>query len=216
MSETLLPPNATPQERALEGAGARVSDVPILVREYSNPDLCPVQLLPWLASQFSVDAWKTDWTEDQKRRTIKESVSVHRKKGTVGAVTSALLAFGIGARVQEWFRQTPKGAPYTYKLLLEVSQIGVSKQQMESVQLLVDSTKNLRSHLDTVNLTVTSVAGPQVAAVAGMGTEIRIVRHAPDFYLLMEGAENGMPATEAAVDALRTMLFETMPSNNYW
>ena len=45
----ILPPNATALERALADAGARLSDVPVVVRELWNPDACPAAHLPWLA-----------------------------------------------------------------------------------------------------------------------------------------------------------------------
>lgn len=172
VSDTLLPSNATAYERAMEAATARLGDVPVPLRESWNPDTCPVPLLPWLASAFSVDAWNTDWTEAQKRQTIRDSVFVHRHKGTIGAVRGALASLGFGARIQEWFKQTPAGNPYTYRLLLEVSQVGIDQAGMLQVQDVVASTKNLRSHLDTVDVIVTTRTGPVIGGVASMGNEI--------------------------------------------
>jgi phage tail P2-like protein len=96
MSDTLLPPNATTAERALEGTTSRVSDVPLLVRESWNPDTCPVALLPWLAWAYSVDEWDPDWPEATKREVIRVAYSQHRVKGTIGSVKRALSAAGLG------------------------------------------------------------------------------------------------------------------------
>ncbi|WP_323957479.1 phage tail protein I [Aeromonas caviae] len=171
MSE-LLPPSATPQERALAETAARVSTVPTPARDLWNPDTCPVELLPWLAWAFSLDDWDVTWTEAQQRAAVKASYSVHRYKGTIGSVKDALQALGLGVQVQEWFNQIPAGDPYTYRLLLEVNQYGVSLAQLETIQAVVENAKNLRSHMTTLDLTVASNATVYIGAVALSGNEI--------------------------------------------
>ena len=86
MSETLLPANATAQEKAQEQAIARVADVPVSITPLWNPDTCPLDFLPWLAWAMSVDEWDSDWSEDQKRDSIWGSYDNHVKKGTLGSV----------------------------------------------------------------------------------------------------------------------------------
>jgi phage tail P2-like protein len=217
VTDTLLPPNATDYERALEGATARISDVPVLVRESWNPDECPPALLPWLADAFSVDTWEPSWSDAQKRQTIKDSVFVHRHKGTIGAVKRALAALGFDVQVQEWFNQVPLGAPYTFRLLLTADQIGYDQDAVSHVDDVVEATKNLRSHLSEIVPQVVTTAGPVMAGVAGIGMDMTVTYSGPsDLYLMTEGALNGMTPTEAAVDALHAQLNTTMPSLNYW
>lgn len=215
VNNSLLPYNATAHEQALEAVTARVSDVPVVVRDVWNPETCPADLLPWLASAFSVDAWDASWSEAQKRQAIAESVFVHRHKGTIGAVRRALAALGFGAQVQEWFNQTPAGDPYTYRLLLEVDQVGIDQAALAKILQVVDATKNLRSHLSEIVPIVVSRAWPVMAAVAGMGCEI-VVQCAviPDFNLLLEGATNGVTPTEAAVDLLHVTVNQVLPTTN--
>ena len=167
----MLPPNATDQERALDDAAARLSGVPVPLRQLWNPDTCPASLLPWLAWAFSLDEWSDNWAEAQQRAAIKASYGVHRSKGTIGAVKQALAALGFTARVQEWFNQIPAGNPYTYRLLLEVDQVGYSQADLQKLLDVVDASKNLRSHLDTIVPKVASSAQVYVGAVALMGTE---------------------------------------------
>lgn len=174
VSDTLLPSNATAQERALEGATSRISDVPVLVRESKDPDDCPAALLPWLAHQFSVDAWQTYWTDEQKRQTIRDSVFVHQRKGTIGAVKRALGSLGFGAQVQEWFNQIPVGPEYTFRLYLSVDQVGISEGELFQVLDVVDSTKNLRSHLETVIPSITTKSTLITAGVSLTGSEITV------------------------------------------
>lgn len=96
MTETLLPNNATPQERALDLTTARVGDVGAPLRQLWDPETCPADLLPWLAWALSVDEWEPEWPEDRKRNVIAASVQVHRKKGTRAAVVQAVAAAGYG------------------------------------------------------------------------------------------------------------------------
>lgn len=174
MSEDLLPPSATPQERATALATARVGSVPTPLRELWDADTCPEALLPWLAWAYSVDGWDVGWTADQQRQAIKRSIAVHRRKGTIGAVKQALAALGFQAQVQEWFNQSPEGDPYTFKLLINAQQVGFSQLQFLRLMDTVDASKNLRSWLDEVVPTVTSQAGPHVAAVACVGSEVTV------------------------------------------
>jgi P2-related tail formation protein len=51
---SLLPPNVSGLERALEQASARVGDIPVPIDPLWNPATCPARLLPWLAWALSV------------------------------------------------------------------------------------------------------------------------------------------------------------------
>lgn len=170
----LLPHNATPQEIALDEATARVGDVPVIVRELWDPDTCPSGLLPWLAWALSVDVWDPSWPDDQKRSAIRTAIEVQQRKGTIGAVRAALASSDISVRVLEWHRQQTPGDAYTYKLFIEALQGAPvsSLAQIEAAIASVDRTKSLRSHLDTVEISTASLAGPYVAAAAGVGNEI--------------------------------------------
>lgn len=168
----LLPANSTSAERALSETVARIGDVPVPLRDLWDPDTCTIDLLPWLAWAFSVDEWDTAWTEAQQRAAVRASYSVHRYKGTIGSVKDALNALGLGVQVQEWYNQIPAGAPYTYKLLLEVNQYGVSLADLNKIQAVVENAKNLRSHMTSLDLTVSSNSTVYIGAVALSGNEI--------------------------------------------
>ncbi len=91
MSE-LLPPNSTALEHRLADGQRHFSELPVAIRHLRNPASCPAPLLPFLAWELSVNEWNPDWGEDVKRRVIADSVRVHRRKGTRGAVRRALEA----------------------------------------------------------------------------------------------------------------------------
>ena len=174
MSNDLLPPNATAQERALSEAIARVSDVPLLVRESWNPDTCPAELLPWLAWAFSVDEWDTTWTEQEKRDVIKASVEVHKHKGTIGAIDRALKPLGYLIEVIEWWEMDPPGPPYTFSIVLGTGAKPVSEELYAKAERIVMTYKNLRSHLIalTIKAGVTGKAYVAAALVDGNDTTV--------------------------------------------
>lgn len=95
-SVSILPPNASAQEIALDGATARIADVPIPTRDLWNHETCPLELLPWLAWAFGVDEWDAGWSEDTKRATIRDAVSVQRRKGSVWSIKQVIRAAGYG------------------------------------------------------------------------------------------------------------------------
>lgn len=169
---SLLPPKVTQLERALAETMARVTAAPIPTRDLWNPDSCPLALLPWLAWALSLDDWDVNWTEAQQRAAVKASYAVHRYKGTIGAVKDAINALGIGVQVQEWYNQIPTGAPYTYKLLLEIDQYGASLDDLNKILAVVDNAKNLRSHMTTLDPTVASSSTVYVGAVALSGNSL--------------------------------------------
>lgn len=168
----LLPANSTSAERALSETVARIGDVPVPIADLWDPDNCPMEVLPWLAWAYSVDEWDAAWTEAQQRAAVRASYKVHRYKGTIGSVKDALNALGIGVQVQEWFNQIPAGDPYTYKLLLEVNQYGVSLAELNKILEVVENSKNLRSHMTSLDLTVSSNSTVYIGAVALSGNEI--------------------------------------------
>lgn len=90
MNNSLLPPSATLQERALEAATYRVADIPVAIRDTWNPSNCPSDMLPWLAWAFSVDEWDAKWSDEAKRETIRNAIHVHRHKGTIWSIKKAI------------------------------------------------------------------------------------------------------------------------------
>lgn len=173
----LLPYNATDAERALANTIARISDVPVLVREVWNPDTAPASVIPWLAWAFSVDDWDANWTDAQKRNVIKQSVYSQRIKGTIGAVTRQLAALGYTIQILEWWQQEPKGTPYTFDVYITSSQHPLTTKDYNKVQEVINTNKNLRSHMGEVQLIVASESVAKCAAVSSLGSEISVTNY---------------------------------------
>lgn len=218
MSE-LLPPNATPQEVALTGTVGRLSSVPVPVRDVWDADTCPVGLLPWLAWAYSVDEWSINWTPEQQRAAIKRSVSVHRYKGTIGAVREALDALGFGVVIQEWFNKMPEGEPYTFSVQLTTDQVGIDQAALAKIFEIINSTKNLRSHLEGIEPIVVTRSEVFLGGVSGIGTEVDVVSGYTEAQMddmMTALADGGFLTGDVTLDAFHNNLNTTLPGAGYW
>lgn len=165
----LLPPNASHQEVALSQAGARLAAASPQCRPMWDPVSCPSAHLPWMAWAFSVDEWDSAWSDAQKRAAIEASFTVHRHKGTVGAMRDALAALGYSISITEWFRESPAAAPYTFGLTADLDDRGINGALWDSIEGVANATKNVRSHMRYIRLRATDhgrfhVGGTAVAA----------------------------------------------------
>lgn len=160
MSDTLLPPNASPQEVATDLATARIADVPVPLDTLWNPLTCPAPLLPWLAWAASVDEWDPDWPEDRRRETIGLAFYVHRRKGTLASVRATLAAAGLGtATITENFGRKFYDGALTHDGAADHAEVDhwaeyrvfldrpVSIAQAATVRRLLAATAPLRSRL---------------------------------------------------------------------
>jgi phage tail P2-like protein len=140
---------------------------------YARIGALPEELLDILAYDFKVDWWDANYTLEEKRQTLKDSWNVHRRLGTKAAVERAISAIYKDTKVSEWFEYG--GAPYTFKLQIDVTYEHVNPVKHQRVLERVDYYKNLRSKLDGVEY----VANPQgcctsYAAVAVVGAVMKI------------------------------------------
>lgn len=182
----LLPPSATITEINLDESFSRIEVVPTPARTTVDPVNAPAQILPWMAWAASVDDWDVTWTDPQKRSVIAASFNVHLYKGTIGAVKAALGALGYEVQIQEWFNQIPQGEPYTFKIYVNVDQVGVSVEEFNRLRSIIENAKNLRSHLDKTQLTVTSKGVLYTAAAVLTGCELEY--STPAGLLLLDGS----------------------------
>jgi len=166
---SLLPPNATPAERALEGAiAARFEAVDTPLRKLWNPDTCPSELLPWLAWALSIDSWKAYWPEHIKRARIRAALDIQRRKGTASSVRDIAAAFGGSIAIREWWQTTPPGTPHTFDVVLTLSgQDGqaATAEFTNDVISEIERTKPVRSHF-TFTQGLTAIGGVGVGAGA--------------------------------------------------
>lgn len=173
----LLPPNATPTERALATLAHHATDLPVPISELLNPEKCPAHILPWLAWAFSVDEWDDAWTEKQKRNVIKASFTVHSRKGTRGAVRAALDALGYSSKIVEWFENDSPA--YTFDVQVFITDTPISPIAVESMRRVVAAAKNSRSQFD-INLVARLPGQLGIASAITTGRNIAIYPYAGD------------------------------------
>ncbi|SNS20336.1 phage tail protein, P2 protein I family [Sphingomonas laterariae] len=159
---SLLPPNATMLERAIEQAIARIGDVPTPLRTLKNPSTSAIDLLPWLVWELSLDAWSSDWPESIKRARARQAIPIARRKGTVESVRTVVASFGGSVALREWWETAPRGTPHTFELVLNLDRddAPASAAFVDQVIAEVIRAKPVRSHFTfTQGLTATARIG---------------------------------------------------------
>lgn len=179
MSRPLLPGNATRLERLAAGALAQIERVPVPIRQLIDPDLCPVDLLPYLAWAFSVDRWEAAWSEAIKRQVIRSAYFVHAHKGTIGALRRVVEPLGYLIRVTEWWQETPTATPGTFKLDIGVLDSGITDEMYESLELLIDDAKPVSRHLTGLAISLETRGTAYVGAAAIDGEILTVYPYAP-------------------------------------
>lgn len=116
---------------------------------YARIDELDEQTLDILAYDLHVDWYDYSYPIDVKRRTIRDSVKVHRQLGTKYAVETALGAVFPGTTVKEWFEYG--GDPYMFKAIIDATETGVSAERQAAVLERARFYKNLRSHLEAIS-----------------------------------------------------------------
>lgn len=172
-ARTILPPNATALETALDRNMTRSFPTDLTLDKTWAAADCPVSLLPFLAWALSVDVWDSNWPESVKRQVVASAVYVHRFKGTRAGLTQALAALDLGVTISEWFEHG--GEPYTFKADVLVSERGLSEREFQNIVEVITSTKNARSHLSELRVYLITTACRYFGTVAVMGEEINVL-----------------------------------------
>ena len=102
---SILPPNATILQvdilhTAIEMLNLHTHETfngqeEIPIKYLWNPDLCPENALPNLARALSIEIDITQFGVETQRELIKNSFTIHRQKGTIASIRSALETFNI-------------------------------------------------------------------------------------------------------------------------
>ena len=170
--ETLLPQNATAFERSMEQGLAHYGDArEVLIDTLWRPADCPEAVLPFLAWGLGVRNWNPGWPEATRRRVVAEALSVHRRRGTPGAIRAVLDAIGADADVEE----RPGGAAFMMDICITNSAELAPGVTEASIRAQIDDAKRASVHyilaltqgLGCSSLGIAAaVRGVQVARVA--------------------------------------------------
>ncbi|MGE4877356.1 phage tail protein I [Yersinia enterocolitica] len=178
MNKRLLPVGSTPLEIAAAQACARMADIDVPLSKLWNADTCPLDLLPYLAWAWSVDRWDEHWPEATKRSVVKASYTVHKRKGTIGALRRVVEPLGYLIRVIEWWKTNE--TPGTFRLDVGVLETGITEEMYQELERLIDDAKPCSRHLIglSINLDVTGTI--PISAASYDGDEMTIYPYLPE------------------------------------
>lgn len=146
---------------------------------YARVDELESELLDELAWSMHVDGYNAKAGVEEKRRMIRNSLRIHRYKGTVYAIEQIISSvFGEDAEVQEWFSYG--GRPYHFKINIFCKEHGASEADILRAEELVTVGKNKRSVLERIVLILFSRASLQMNC-ATIGSEITQISPLPQF-----------------------------------
>lgn len=113
---------------------------------YSRIDVLPEDIIDLLAWQLHVDTYDTAAEISIKREQVRQSISLHKKRGTPYAVRSAIEIVFSKSVLQEWFLY--EGRPYYFKVLLEVAP--KTKEIYAELLRTISAAQNVRSWLEKI------------------------------------------------------------------
>ncbi|MDO5562509.1 MAG: phage tail protein I, partial [Synergistaceae bacterium] len=134
-----------------------------------NPDTCPANLLPWLAWAFHADDWNDEWPEGVKRAVVRDSLEMHRRKGTVWAVKRALANVGYPVTLNE-----DTGQAYIFDLAVSLSDGANVEAAYQKVCGAATKAKNTRSHIGNISLGSKTTGTMHAGCVFVSGAKVEI------------------------------------------
>ncbi len=119
---------------------------------YAEIDKLDEKVLDVLAVDFNVAWYDPNYSIEIKRNIIKDNVKVHNLSGTKRGLEIALGNIFKDSKVQEWFEYN--GSPYKFKLIIDITENGLIKEQENLALEKIKFYKNVRSELESINYTV--------------------------------------------------------------
>ncbi len=113
-------------------------------------DNVPSDALPHLAEQYHItgnEGWLQAKTEDEKRALIKNSIKLHRYKGTKYGLLETLKTLSLTPTIKEWFEYG--GDPYHFRVQFDVDTLFEETFENEILDL-INENKNVRSVLESL------------------------------------------------------------------
>ncbi len=169
---SLLPPNATAFERAVETALVRVTAIDTPVATLMDPAALDASVLPFLAWHLSIDRWDSGWSETTKRMAVADAIAAQRRKGTPASVEAVLADFDDLLELVEWHRATPRAAPHTFEIRLPLGSAGGHRATAAFAEQIVSEVagvKPARSHGTLVQMAATAGLAQIFGAAATAG-----------------------------------------------
>lgn len=103
-----------------------------------------------LAEQFHImgnEGWLTCKNVSEKRSLIKNSIKLHKYRGTVYSLIKVLEIMELTGKIEEWFEYD--GRPYYFRVILNMTSSYTPDIERRLIELIYEN-KNVRSWLDKI------------------------------------------------------------------
>ena len=170
---TFLPPNLLEDKEnsilieVMDRQIAKLYDAMMNCMIMARVDKLDHDTLDLLATQYDTPFYSQELALAQKRELIKNTISIHKQNGTVGAVESALKSIFNTGTISEWHEY--EGSPYHFKIKLDGNKFSLSKNHAKQIETIVKKTKNIRSRLEKVEISVDHHTQAYIGAIARVG-----------------------------------------------
>lgn len=145
-----------------------------------------VDLLAW---QWSVDFYDELKSLAEKRNAVKQSIAVHRIKGTRRAVELALHMVYTSGEVSEWFEYG--GRPYYFRVRF-IEPESIRTEDVDRVIRIINAVKNTRSWLESIGFMRNVPMGLYHGTVVSTNRTYRIMPPRPRDTTIHSGTYQGM------------------------
>ena len=170
---SVMPVNASPFERAYEHAARRLlGRLAPPFPQLLDPQKTPAAFLAYLASDRGVSEWQASDDEPRKRAAVALALPIKRMAGTRAALTHAIESMGYRAEITPWHAQTPRGQPYSFKVVSRTS-AGFSEHDFNRLEARLADAKAERDVLFHT-ITAESHGTAYVSATVYSGAEITV------------------------------------------
>lgn len=111
-------------------------------------------------------------TREEKIRLIDNAIELHRIKGTPAAIELIFRLLNVDCKLEEWFKYG--GEPYHFKIFNIVYDKGLNEDTLKLLIVLVNEFKNVRSTLESIQVTMASSNKTYIGTCSLYGEDITI------------------------------------------
>lgn len=144
--------NVNESAEALDPALQEISQSVDIPSIYMRLDSLTSAQLDHMAAAWDASVWMQSWPIQIKKSVLYNVIRDKRKRGTLGAVKRAIENIAAFTNLTEWWQETPKGTPHTFKITASLNNYsGVLESELqENLLALIDDAKPVRSHYDFI------------------------------------------------------------------
>lgn len=146
-----------------------------------NADKCPKDLLIYLAWALSVDLWDESWAEDVKRSVCRESLDIHRLKGTTYALQKSVDNLGYSARLIYWHqnKEIDKGR---FRVVVS-DENEIPSEKIRQINEVIEKNKRGTLHLDRFTISGKTKSSVKSANFLKCGETVKIMPLSVETYI---------------------------------